>query len=603
MPRAAVVDRPDLEADVATHNRQPGQFARHPKTGAPWVAHPTETSKSWGLDRAQLIALCVERGISLDSEVRYTKAMFEALLGPKPKKVQYGRPSGLGKQIENTTNLQKWAERAVALGLFLDPSSFAEIEALDDEHHNLDDAETRELLDTIVVQAKNRAQAGIAAERGTHAHELTEDYDTETDIVARITRGEQLGLPSDVQHALVAAWEKALQHFGFEILAVEALCVDDLWRQAGTLDRIVRLTQALRFVVPTGEIVELPAGWVGILDIKTGRLRLDDHGFVSYWLAYAVQCASYAQSVPYDPDTDTRGEWPFEIDQRWAIIAHLDMLAALDGEAVCRLVLVDLEAGRHAGALCVAGREWEKRTDVFSIVTDDNAVRIAVTPSAGEVVDLSPAEPIAAPSVPPDVEQPAGGSPPELPAEIAPEESSKNGRRAGVTVTPPQRDRPAEAPPASPVQSSAPGDGAAARRRAQNNQIATAGREGAAADDRAVAMLQERFAKLPADAKAWVGSLVTEGKEAGAPWNPGGLHSTRRLSLGRAVLRLADCRLGNAQAALDDIVRGLLGAVTGREEVEQDSLPLGAAIGSLDAGEATRLVVAVDKYVGDLVAT
>lgn len=91
------------------------------------------------------------------------------------------------------------------------------------------------------------------------------------------------------------------------------------------------------------------------------------------------------------------------IDQRWAIIAHLDILAALDGEAKCRLVLVDLEAGRHAGALCVAAREWEKRRDVFSIPTDDLTVSVPVeglaagapTPpqQAGEVVvDTSPAK-------------------------------------------------------------------------------------------------------------------------------------------------------------------------------------------------------------------
>lgn len=127
------------------------------------------------------------------------------------------------------------------------------------------------------------------------------------------TEGEALGIPLDVQDALVAAWRQGIEHFGFEILAVEARCVDDRWRQAGTLDRIVRLTHDLQFVLPeTGEVVTLPAGWVGILDIKTGELRVDGGGFLDYWHTYAVQVASYAQSVPYDTETDTRGTWSFE---------------------------------------------------------------------------------------------------------------------------------------------------------------------------------------------------------------------------------------------------------------------------------------------------
>jgi hypothetical protein len=165
------------------------------------------------------------------------------------------------------------------------------------------------VLDQIAVKAKNRAQAGLAADRGTYVHERTEDADEERDWIEAATRGEDLGLPIEVQTALVAAWTKMLTEFDIEILAVETRCVDDRWHQAGTLDRICRLRRDLKFITTGGEYVTLPAGWVGILDIKTGRLRLDNAGFVSYWHGYAVQLASYAQSVPYDPDTDTRSTW------------------------------------------------------------------------------------------------------------------------------------------------------------------------------------------------------------------------------------------------------------------------------------------------------
>lgn len=388
MAQAAHVHREDLEPI-----KRPGDFARHPENGAPYVIDPTSLVDA-KLKRAELVALCATHGIEVPDGAKV--ADLKRLLGDRAKrgrKTLYGRPSSLGKQIEDTTNLQKWAERAVALGIFLDitgpePQLLADLEALDLDQLNLDDKTARTVLDAVAVRAKNRAQAGLAAERGTYVHERTEDYDTDRDWIEAAQRGDDLGLPAEVVHALVAAWETATTDL-FEVLAVEATCVDDVWRQAGTLDRIARLRRDTQFITATGEIVTLPIGWTGILDIKTGKLRLGDDGFVDRWHGYAVQLASYAQSKPYDVDTDTRGEWPWEIDQQWAIIAHLDILAALDGEAKCRLVLVDLAAGRDAGALCVAARQWEHRRDVFSIPTDDLTVSV---PVAVPPVDSTPAD-------------------------------------------------------------------------------------------------------------------------------------------------------------------------------------------------------------------
>jgi hypothetical protein len=356
--------------------RREGDFQRHPNTGAPYVSHPSRLTKKG-----------------------------------QPARVMYGRPSSLGKQIENTTNLQKWSERAVALGSFIDfiargeaPGLFDELNQLADTQLSLDDAEARPLLDSIAVRAKNLAQAGIAAERGTHTHALTEDVDNERDWIERARSGEDLGIPAEAQRALVDAWQAMLDAEGIEILAVETAVVDDVWRQAGTLDRIARLTRARAFNMPWGTVT-LPSGWTGVLDVKTGRLRAGNDGHPDYWHGYAVQIASYAQSVPYDTETDTRGAWAWPIDQRWGIIAHLDVASAIEGAARCRLVLVDLEAGRRAGALCVAAREWEKARTVFSLVDDDE----------GHVAEIAAAEPAPAAAEvaaePEDPAPPAGGRP------------------------------------------------------------------------------------------------------------------------------------------------------------------------------------------------
>lgn len=306
MPREATILREGAE-DAVGIERRPGEFARHVKTGAPYVTDPARLTDA-GLKKAELVELCARHDIAFDPKA--TVPQLKALLGDLAKrgsKVMYGRPSSLGKQIENTTNLQKWSERMVSLGIARDAELAADAAAL----VGMDETskEFKDAADAIARRAKTVAQAHLAAERGTHHHELTEDVDTDRDPVARMVAGEDLGVPAEVQQALITAWQKMLVEYDLEILTVEATCVDDIWRQAGTLDRIARLRKDLRFIQPTGEIVVIPAGTVLILDIKTGKLRLDDAGFVSYWRSYAVQLASYAQSVPYDPDTDTRSTW------------------------------------------------------------------------------------------------------------------------------------------------------------------------------------------------------------------------------------------------------------------------------------------------------
>ena len=56
--------------------RLPGDFHRHPTTGAPYVAHPTETNRDG-----------------------------------TPRRVMYGRPSSFGAALDNPFNLLKWKER------------------------------------------------------------------------------------------------------------------------------------------------------------------------------------------------------------------------------------------------------------------------------------------------------------------------------------------------------------------------------------------------------------------------------------------------------------------------------------------------------------
>jgi len=205
----------DLDDPRDTPTRTPGDF-RRTKTGAPIVVDPSGALVKSGDRKGQ------------------------------PKTLTYGRASSAGSLIEDTYNLQKWAERRVALGIAVLRSTmgegvdFAPVLALE-----VDSPEWKEAADKIVVRAKEAALTSLAADRGTHVHALTEDHDAGAVWLTRAQAGEDLGIGVAAQAALVDAWKRMLDECGFEVLASEAKVVHDGWRLAGTLDRVVRLTRDL----------------------------------------------------------------------------------------------------------------------------------------------------------------------------------------------------------------------------------------------------------------------------------------------------------------------------------------------------------------------
>lgn len=337
----------ELDDRGAYAERRPGDFKRRGGgDGAPYVSDPTGATVKSGERKGEV------------------------------KWLLYGRPSSFGKQIENAYNLLRWKERTLVLGC-ADRDVAKATETL--TGRDRDTQEWRSEADGVVAAAYRAAKAMEAAERGSHMHAVTEDDDSERDWVKRAEAGEDLGIPGDVQEAMLTAWRTMLERYGLVILAVETPVVHDGYRQAGTLDRIAVLTRDLTFVVD-GELVTIPADTVVVLDLKTGKMTMDSKA-VQYWHSYAIQVCTYAGAVPYDVATETRGEWEWPVDQRWALIAHLPVLEALKGTATCRLVLVDLEAGRNAAELCVRAAAWERRKDVFGLLHDEAAIEVAIGPS------------------------------------------------------------------------------------------------------------------------------------------------------------------------------------------------------------------------------
>jgi len=342
----------DFDTPLADNNgvrrRTPGDFMRD-GGGTPWVTNPDGAVVKSG----------PRKGL--------------------PKLEKYGRPSSLGKDIENTYNLDRWNERQIILGIHnatvasqdheLDPYDFHARIAVATE-------DDKDELDALVAIAKRFAKANLAAERGTHTHLLAELDDTDRDPIAAMENGEALGIPIEAQRAMLEAWRLLCLQHSLEILATEATVVHDGWRQAGTLDRIVRLGADLHFA--NGETI--PAGTVLLCDIKTGKLRTSTNGAtVDYWHSYAVQCCVYRDSQPYrcgvgDGD-DERGEWGFEMDPVWAVIAHIPVEEALNGQATARLVLVDIWAARTVVEdVILRARAWQARKDLFAFTMDPPVV-------------------------------------------------------------------------------------------------------------------------------------------------------------------------------------------------------------------------------------
>lgn len=251
-----------LAGDPPRYPHTPGDFRRHPETGAPYVNHPTERKKDGS-----------------------------------PKRVMYGRPSSFGSALDNPFNLVKWKERQLLIGA-------ARI-TLDEEPGLLFfDYEDRNHIDGLAARCHDAAGSHLAADQGTHIHLLTEACDKGRDWTELYEAGEALGIPEALQTQIVDQWRQFRYRLGLTALAVEQTVVNDRWRLAGTLDR---LDVADHDILTAYGALEAGVPFVG--DIKTGGLTLGNDGQPNWWTKYSVQIAAYVDALPYDTETDERGEW------------------------------------------------------------------------------------------------------------------------------------------------------------------------------------------------------------------------------------------------------------------------------------------------------
>ena len=246
---------------------------------------------------------------------------------PDGKSKRYARQSSHGDTLEEKSGLNNWLVAKAVEGAAKDQSILARaIAASPYEDHKSDWTAIRQ----DAIQA---GRGSYKADIGTAVHAMSERWEMEADYD-----------PGGIYSPALEAYSKLQNELGLKSQLIECQFVNDEFNTAGTADRLYELTKPL--ITPSDEVL-LP-GTLVIGDLKTGSsLEFSAPG-------YAIQIAGYAGGSLYDVVNNVRIPTP-SINQRWAIIMHLDVESAH-----CEFIWIDLEVGRFGARLAEEVREWRR---------------------------------------------------------------------------------------------------------------------------------------------------------------------------------------------------------------------------------------------------
>ena len=222
------------------------------------------------------------------------------------KAVAYTRATTIANSLDDASALTAWKMRMAAIGLTTRPDILLSITAAQED---------KMAVNSLIEDAMQVAGANKAANIGTAIHSFAEQLDL----------GHDLGVVPPEWMPDVKAYEQTTKILSNRF--IEQFSVLDKYKIAGTPDRVVEYK---------GELF--------IADIKTGRI---DHPS-----NIAIQLAIYANGLPYDGATATRGTWG-EVNKDKAIIIHLPA-----GTGTCKLVWIDIKEGWKGLQLAMKARKW-----------------------------------------------------------------------------------------------------------------------------------------------------------------------------------------------------------------------------------------------------
>lgn len=254
------------------------------------------------------------------------------------KRKPFTRATTVAGAIEETYNIGRWERRLDAIGFSQRPDLVLSVAA------NLDN---RKELDGICDAAKEAARGSAASRIGTATHRLTEIYDS-GGVVPTVSPEARGDLDA------YAAATTGLHHE-----AIEQFTVLDEYGIAGTPDRLSTLIRGDE----VGFITDIKTG--STVDLGAGKI--------------AAQLAIYSRSLPCNPETGERSEWPVSVSQDWGLIIHLPA-----GKATAQLQWVDLSAGWQIVELAMQVRSWRRHRDFYRTFEDTADNRLSGSQGGGD---------------------------------------------------------------------------------------------------------------------------------------------------------------------------------------------------------------------------
>lgn len=220
--------------------------------------------------------------------------------------VPYTRVSTIAKLLDDTSALEAWKQRMVAVGVATNPHLRTRVQGV----VNLYDdpiKEGRRDLNSICEEARTTAGATKAASSGTGYHELTQAIDLGRTLT---------GIDPDMR-AHLDEYARATAHL--EHVEIERFVVNDEIQAAGTPDRFVR--------IPDGRVI--------CADLKTGANE------PQYPRGVTIQEAIYSNASNYNPETFERTPIHPDLDPTLGLLIHMP----LTGPPTTRLYWLNLERG------------------------------------------------------------------------------------------------------------------------------------------------------------------------------------------------------------------------------------------------------------------
>jgi hypothetical protein len=249
---------------------------------------------------------------------RYGRPLVVPVKGGKP--IAYTRATTIANSLDDASALVAWKMRMTAIGLTTRPDILLSISAAQED---------KMAVNSLIEDAMQVAGANKAANIGTALHSFAE----------RLDLGQELGVISDEWMSDMKAYEHATKILSNKF--IEQFSVLDKYKIAGTPDRVVEYK---------GELF--------IADIKTGRVDHPNN--------IAIQLAIYANGLPYDGATATRGTWG-EVNKDKAIIIHLPA-----GTGTCKLMWIDIKEGFKGLQLAMKARQWRDQKGLSNPFEQEN---------------------------------------------------------------------------------------------------------------------------------------------------------------------------------------------------------------------------------------